>query len=146
MHVFGNAAPGVLALAFCVLLSGCMTPALKAKYQEAEVHQHLATPAIVSDCSDKVLKAFPNLTIAGPFALDGYAAGRVTDLEYLFPKDGLVVLVAPTTNKGLFGQENKGRAGCSYHVENGRLVFQKVHGIGTFMPKTIYVPGVVVRR
>lgn len=117
-----------------------MLPATKAVYRDAEANQHLVTPAIASDCSDKVLKAFPNLTIVSPFKLDGYAAVRVTNQDYAFPKEGLVVLAARTTNTGLFGQENKGRAGCSYHVENGRLVFQKVHGIATFMPQTIYVP------
>lgn len=149
MRILGSALRRVFALGFCILLSGCMTPWLKARYETADAAQGLVTPAIVADCSEKVVKAFPHLTIAGPFALNGYAAARVASskptLEAV-PQKNLVALVARTTNKGLFGQENKGHAGCSYLVESGRLVFQEVHGIAAFMPQTIYVPGTVVRR
>jgi hypothetical protein len=122
-----------------MLLAGCMAPGLKAKIRDAEAGQRLLTPAVIADCSAKVAKEFPNLTVVGPFVLNPVAAGRVNDLEYLLPKDGLVALVAPTTNTGLFGQENKGHAGCSYLIEDGRLVFQKMQGIAVFGPKIVVV-------
>lgn len=143
MRVFGSARPLCAALVCCVLLSGCMTPWLKTRYDTADAAKGLVTPAIIADCSARVVKAYPNLTIAGPFALDGYAAARVASSKLSLeavPEKNLVALVARTTNKGLFGQENRGHAGCSYLVEDGRLVFQEVHGIAAFMPPTIYVP------
>ncbi|MBN9597996.1 MAG: hypothetical protein J0G36_21930 [Afipia sp.] len=143
MRIFGRVWQLCAALICCVLLSGCMTPWLKARYETADAAQGLVTPVIIADCSAKVQKAFPNLTIAGPFALNGYAAARVASSKLSLeavPEKNLVALVARTTNKNLFGQENRGHAGCSYYVENGRLVFQDVHGIATFMPPTVYVP------
>jgi hypothetical protein len=143
MHVFGNAWPLCAVLSCCVLLSGCMTPWLKARYETADAAQGLVTPAIIADCSERVVKAYPNLTIAGPFALNGYAAARVASSKLSLeavPEKNLVALVARTTNKGLFGQENRGHAGCSYHVESGRLVFQEVHGIAVFGPQVYVVP------
>lgn len=134
----------VLFLVGCsVLLSGCISdrdlPGLRPKIATAEAAQHLVTPELIKGCADKVAKEFPNLTVAGSFVLSPRAAGRFNDLEEWFPKDNIVGLIARTTNTGLFGQENRSYAGCSYRLEDGRLVFHKAHGPSSFMPKTIMV-------
>jgi hypothetical protein len=132
-----------LLAGFSLLLSGCVSdremPGLRPKFATAEAAQHLVTPELIKGCAEKVAKEHPYVTVAGPFALSPQAAGRFNDLEELFPKDNIVALVAPTVNAGLFGQENKSFSGCSYRLEDGRLVFHKVHGIGSFAPKVLVV-------
>ena len=129
---------------FSLLLSGCLSdremPGLGPKFATAESAQPLVTPELIRGCADKVAKEFPSLTIVGSFGLSPKAAGRFNDLEELLPKDNIVALVARTTNKGLLGQDNKSYAGCSYRLEDGRLVFHQVHGIGSFAPRVIAVP------
>jgi hypothetical protein len=128
---------------FSLLLSGCLSdremPGLRPKFATAEAAQHLVTPELIRGCADKVAKEFPSVTVVGSFVLSPQAAGRFNDLEELLPKDNIVALIARTTNEGLFGQENKSYSGCSYRLEDGRLVFHKVHGIGSFAPKVIAV-------
>jgi hypothetical protein len=121
------------------LLAGCITPGLQIKNQAAEAAQSLVTPAITKDCSDKVAREFPDVKAVGPYVLSPAAAARVNDRDFMWPKENLVALAAPTTNTGLLGQENKGLAACSYLIEANRLVFHKVHGPGTFLPVTIIV-------
>lgn len=132
-----------LLAGFSLLLSGCISdremPGLRPKFATAEAAQHLVTPELIKGCAEKVAKEHPSITVAGPFALSPKAAGRFNDLEELFPKDNTVALVAPTTNAGLFGQQNKSFAGCSYRLVDGRLVFREVHGTGSFSPKVIAV-------
>ena len=122
-----------------LLLASCITPGLQIKNQAAEAAQPLVTSAITKDCSDKVAKEFPHVKVVGPYVLSPGAAGRVNDLHFMWVKENLVALAAPTINTGLFGQENKGLVACSYLVEDGRLVFHKVHGPGAFVPTTIIV-------
>jgi hypothetical protein len=122
-----------------LLLAGCITPGLQIKNTAAEAAQPLVTPAITKDCSDKVAKEFPDVKVVGSYALSPAAAARVNDRDFMWVKENLVALAAPTTNTALFGQENKGLAACSYLIEGGRLVFHKVHGPVTFLPVTIIV-------
>jgi hypothetical protein len=128
---------------FSLLLSGCLSdremPGLRPKFATAEAAQHLVTPEFIRGCAEKVAKEYPSVNIAGSFVLSPKAAGKFNDLEELFPKDNIVALVAPTTNVGLFGQQNKSYSGCSYRLEDGRLVFHKVHGPASFAPKVIVV-------
>jgi len=120
-------------------LVGCITPGLQIKNQAVEAAQSLVTPAITKDCSDKIAREFPNVKVAGPYVLSPGAAARVNDRYFTWVKENLVALAAPTTNTGLFGQEHKGLVACSYLIEDGRLVFYKVHDTGTFLPITIMV-------
>jgi hypothetical protein len=120
-----------------LLLAGCITPGLQIKNQAAEAAQPLVTPAITKDCSDKVTKEFPNVKVVGPYVLSAAAAGRVNDLHFMWVKENLVALAAPTSITGVFGQGNMGLVACSYLIEDGRLVFHKVHGPGAFSSITI---------
>src|SRR5882757_3742721 len=101
-----------------LLLAGCITPGLQIKNDAAEAAQSLVTPAITKDCSDKVAKEFPNVKVVGSYALSPAAAGRVNDLHFMWVKENLVALAAPTSITGVFGQGNMGLAGCSYLVED----------------------------
>lgn len=134
---------GFFLVCFPLLLSGCLSdremPGVRSKVAAAEAAQHLVTPELIKECADKVAKEFPSVTVVGSFVLSPQAAGRFNDLEELLPKDNIVALVARTTNEGLLGQDNKSYSGCSYRLEDGRLVFHKVHGIGSFAPKIIVV-------
>jgi hypothetical protein len=131
VRIFGRVWQLCAALICCVLLSGCMTPWLKARYETADAAQGLVTPVIIADCSAKVQKAFPNLTIAGPFALNGYAAARVASSKLSLeavPEKNLVALVARTTNKNLFGQKIGGMRAVRIMLRMGALCFRMCTG------------------
>ena len=120
-------------------LTGCLTPGLQIKHRASEAAQPLVTPAITRDCADKVAREFPEVKVVGPYVLSPAAAGRVNDRDFMWVKENLVALAAPTTNTGLLGQENKGIVACSYLIEDNRLVFHKVHSPTRFLPVTIMV-------
>ncbi|GMO20369.1 hypothetical protein TM233_27330 [Bradyrhizobium sp. TM233] len=103
------------------------------KVGAAEAAQHLVTPEFIRGCADKVAKAYPSATVVSSFALSPEAAARFNDLEELLPKDNIVALVAQTTHKDVFGHEHKSYAGCSYRLQDGRLVFHELHGAGSFV-------------
>ena len=129
----------LVGLTLPLLLAGCITPGLQIKNQAAEAAQSLVTPAITQACADRVAKELPQVKVAGPYALSPRAAGRVNDLDFMWPKENLVALAAPTINTGLLGQESKGLVACSYLIEDHRLVFHKVHSPGAFLPRTIVI-------
>jgi hypothetical protein len=100
----------------------------------AETAQSLVTPAMIKECSDKVAAAFPNLKVTGHYRFSPMAAVHLNEIDArLLTGDQFAVLAAPTTNTGLLGQEVKGIVGCSYLLENGKLVFRKVHPPPSFM-------------
>src|SRR4051812_8041673 len=113
-----------------VLLAGCIAdrdkPGMKIKYDAADAAPRLVTPEIVKECSARIAKERPNVTVVGAFFLSPKAAGRVGDVQMFpsGPNDDIVALIAPSTNKSLLGQENKSFAGCSYRLQNDRLVFR----------------------
>jgi hypothetical protein len=83
---------------------------------------------MIKDCSEKVAAAFPDVKITGPYGFSPRAAAALSEIDArLLMGDQFAVLVASTTNKGLVGQEVKGVAGCSYLLDNGKLVFRKIH-------------------
>ena len=128
----------LLLISACLLTAGCMTdrelPGLRPKYATAEAAKDLVTPQLIKDCVDKLAKEWPNVSIIGNFSLSPRAAAKVGDLQLLpgGPNDEIVALVAPSSNKNLFGAENKGISGCSYRLQNNRLVFRAVHPPGAF--------------
>jgi hypothetical protein len=88
----------------------------------------MATPATFKDCSEKVAAAFPTVRTTGSYGFSPRAAAALSEIDArLLMGDQFAVLVAPTSNKGLFEQEVKGVAGCSYLLEGGKLTFRKVH-------------------
>jgi len=123
------------------LLAGCLAdrdlPGLRPKFATLDAAQPLVTPGLIKECSDRVAKEVTYAKVAGSFFLSAKAAGRFNDLEELWPKDNIVALIAPTTGTNLFGGESKSFAGCSYRLENGSLVFHKMHGPTSFGPKVI---------
>jgi hypothetical protein len=128
-----------------LLLTGCIAdrdkPGMKIKYEALDAAQGLVTPELIKDCSDKIAKERPNITLVGPFGLSARAAARVGDLQMFpsGPNDDIVALIAPTTNKDLFGLDHKSYAGCSYRLQDNKLVFRAVHGPEAFAPTVIMV-------
>jgi hypothetical protein len=99
----------------------------------AETAQSLVTPAMIKECSDKVAATYPNVKPTGPYRFSPIAAVHLNEIDArLLTGDQFAVLAAPTA--GLLGQE--GEAGCSYLLENGKLVFRKVHPPTSFMQVT----------
>jgi hypothetical protein len=127
------------------LLAGCIAdrdkPGMNIKYDAVDAAKSLVTPEIIKDCSDRIARQFTTVTVAGSFFLSAKAAARVGDVQLLpsGPNDDIVALVAPSTNPGLMGRENKGYVGCSYRLQNGRLAFRAVHSPGELAPKSITV-------
>lgn len=107
---------------------------LDIRSRAAKTAHSLATPATIRDCSEKVAAAFPDVKITGAYGFSPRAAAALGEIDArLLMGDQFAVLVAPTTNKGLLGQEVKGVAGCSYLFENGKLAFRKVHPPTSFV-------------
>ena len=105
--------------------------------QAAKTAQSLATPAMIKDCSDKVAAAFPDVKPTGPYNFSPNAAVALNEMDArLLMGDQFAVLAAPTTHKAVLGLEVKSLAGCSYLLENGKLVFRKVHPPTSFMQTT----------
>lgn len=137
---------GFLSLGLSLLLAGCMTdremPVLKTKFVALDAAQGLVTSEITSDCAARLSKEFPRMTIVGAFFLSAKAARMVgdRDIRDTFnqpnPNDDIVALIAPTSNKGLFGHEFNAFLGCSYHLQNSRLVFRATHG-PNFLPRRV---------
>jgi hypothetical protein len=129
----------LLLTGMILLLSGCIaerdSPGLKIKYEALDAAQSLVTPQIIKECSDRIAKEMPQITLSGPFVLSARAAAMVGDVQMFpsGPNDNIVALVAPSTNNGLFGQENKGHVGCSYRLQDNKLAFRAVHGPGAFV-------------
>lgn len=138
--VLGGAA---LLLANCHLRDG--VPAsdipddlLDIRSRAAKTAHSLATPAMIKDCSDKVAAAYPDLKVAGTYRFSPRAAAALGEIDArMLMGDQFAVLVAPTTHNGLLGQEVKGAAGCSYLLENGKLVFRKTHPPTSFREPTL---------
>lgn len=123
------------------VLAGCMTvperdlPYMKVKYETADAAKEFITPELVKDCADKLAKEFPHVTIIGNFSVSPAAALKVGDLQMLpgsGPNDEIVALVAPTTNKNIFGGDNKAISGCSYRLHDNQFTFRAVHGPASF--------------
>jgi hypothetical protein len=133
------------AAGVALLLTGCIAdrdkPGMQIKCEALDAAQSLVTPELIKDCSDRITKERPNVTLVGPLGLSARAAARVGDLQMFpsGPNDDIVALVAPTTNKGLFGQDNKSYAECSYRLQDNKLVFRAVHCPEAFAPKIIMV-------
>jgi hypothetical protein len=127
-----------------LLLSGCLAerdrPGLKIKYAALDAAQGLVTPEVIKDCSDRIAKEMPEVTVVGTFALSANAAARVGDLQAFpsGPNDNIVALVALSKHKNVFGQEINHRVGCSYRLLDNKLVFRAVHGPGAF-EGTLYI-------
>jgi hypothetical protein len=94
-------------VALPLLLAGCITPGLQIKNDAAEAAQSLVTPAITKDCSDKVAKEFPQVKAVGPYVLSPAAAGRVNDRDFMWVKENLVALAAPTINTGCSARKTR---------------------------------------
>lgn len=74
---------------------------------------------------------------AGPYSFSPNAAVALNEMDARLPMgDQFAVLAAPTTHKAVLGLEVKSVAGCSYLLENGKLVFRKVHPPTSFMQTT----------
>jgi hypothetical protein len=138
----------VFLVGLSALLAGCIStsdremPGLQTKFVALDAAQSLVTPELTKECSDRIVKELPHYTVVGSFFLSAKAARMVgrEDVSEFFGKpsenDDIVALIAPSTNAGLFGQENKAFVGCSYNLQNNRLVFRKVHA-SNFLPRRI---------
>ena len=128
-----------------LLLAGCLAererPGLKIKYEAMDAAQGLVTPAVIRDCADRIAKEIPEVKVLDSFALSARGAAMVGDPQPFpsGPNDNIVALVAPSTNEGLFGQENKSYVGCSYRLQENKLVFRAVHGPTAFKRTMVIV-------
>jgi hypothetical protein len=136
--------------AWALLLANCQTnrdavtsgdvpdDLLDIRSRAAKTARSLATPAMIKDCSDKVAAAFPDVKTTGPYSFSPNAAVALNELDArLLMGDQFAVLAAPTTNKAVLGLNFRSVAGCSYLLENGKLVFRKVHPPTSFIQTTV---------
>ncbi|MDE2379878.1 hypothetical protein [Bradyrhizobium sp.] len=109
-------------------------PGLKARYETAEAAKQYITPELIKDCANKLTREYPQVTIIGNFSMSPLAASKVGDLQMFpgGPNDEIVALVAPTSNKNIFGGDNRTISGCSYRLHENTFTFRKVHGPGSF--------------
>jgi hypothetical protein len=128
------------ALTVCLYLFGCvschaatLTPESE-KTLAAEAAKPLVTPAVVKDCKDRLAKAHASSTILRNFTLSPHLAQLVDQHLRVLPGNDnrIVALVVLSSNEGLFGRQMKTIIGCSYRLEDNRLVFRDVHGPGYF--------------
>jgi len=123
-----------LTMMATLALSGCVSDAVRAQIKTSEAAGSLITPEMIRECRDQLLKRAPNVTITGDFHLSPSVAGRVGD-PHMWPDDtnnNLVAMVARTEQKNMFGGETKSLGGCSYRLQDGKLVFRAVHVPGSF--------------
>ena len=123
-----------LTMMAILTLSGCVSDGVKGQRAASEAAKSLITPEMIKECSDRLLKQEPDLTITGNFYLSASVAGRVGDM-HMWPDStnaNLVAMVARTEEKSSFGGVVKSLGGCSYRLQDGKLAFRAVHLPGSF--------------
>ena len=125
----------------CVALSIAISGSFAhhANAQASDEAKRAVSPALIRECRETLLKAYPQYTIVGKFSLAARRRGSL--LIKLIEPGEVVALAAPTTNLNVFGSIFRSYAGCLYDVKDGKLVFSKFVGANFFPPRYKLEPG-----
>jgi hypothetical protein len=112
----------------------------RANAQASDEAKRAVSPALIRECRETLLKAYPQYTIVGKFSLAARRRGGSLLIKLVEPGE-VVALAAPTTNLNVFGSIFRSYAGCLYDVKDGKLVFRKFVGANFFPPRYKLEPG-----